>query len=986
MRAGGCTVQQHLTVEAANVVKQAITLARRRGHAQVTPLHVANTMLSASNGLLRTACLQSHSHPLQCKALELCFNVALNRLPASSSSPMLGHHSQQYPTISNALVAAFKRAQAHQRRGSIENQQQPLLAVKVELEQLIISILDDPSVSRVMREAGFSSSQVKNNVEQAVSLELCSQVPSTRNKSIKENSLLVLSQPSTAAAESAEKASKPRVAADPAVKDEDVISVIKCLMNGRKRSIVVVGECLANIDGVVRGLMDKVDKGNVPEALKEVKFISIPPISFGHRHREEVEQKIGELTCLVRRLMDKGVILYLGDLKWISDFRASSGDQQGRSYNYCPVEHMITDFGRLLLSGVGENGKCWLMGIATFQTYMRCRSGHQRSLETLWGLHPITLPAGSLSLSLSTESGESRSKTAGNGSYNQLLIDSHRGNEEMIQLNCCADCSAKFETEARSMRTAALSNSESTLSSLPSWLKEESIRLKDNDQNCMPVRELCKKWNKVCSSFHKQTKSSVVEGTTTFSSSTSPSSSTSFFSYDQQLHGNQFDPKQHSCSDDDVPQQHFWAPTTQCEKKYSDEATTTSFRLYISEHSSRREPKQVVSNSPLLSTTTSTPNSASSSDNNNNNNNIMETEYLPRFKEFNCENLNILCNALEKKIPWQKDVIPDIAGTILQCRSGMLRRKFEEKLRIFGGSSSSSDVKEETWLFFQGLDVQAKENMARELAKIIFGSYSKFISVALSSFCSYSTEDMKNKRSRDELDSSSYIGRLAQAISDDPHRVFFVEDVEQADLCSRVGIKRAIQRGRINSSSGEEVSLSDAIIILSCESFSSRSRACSPPGKQKSNSLEGRGGEEVSPCVSLDLNLSFDDYHDDDGGGGDDDTGEEEKKKKRVLLTPGGIRKVTTGSGGSTQPSCQVDDCEANLKEAKPYHRRHKVCELHAKASAVTIAGIQKRFCQQCSRFHDLSEFDEAKRSCRRRLAGHNERRRKSSSDSHGDG
>ena len=33
-------------------------------------------------------------------------------------------------------------------------------------------------------------------------------------------------------------------------------------------------------------------------------------------------------------------------------------------------------------------------------------------------------------------------------------------------------------------------------------------------------------------------------------------------------------------------------------------------------------------------------------------------------------------------------------------------------------------------------------------------------------------------------------------------------------------------------------------------------------------------------------------------------------------------------------------------------------------------------------RFHELSEFDEAKRSCRRRLAGHNERRRKGASES----
>lgn len=32
-------------------------------------------------------------------------------------------------------------------------------------------------------------------------------------------------------------------------------------------------------------------------------------------------------------------------------------------------------------------------------------------------------------------------------------------------------------------------------------------------------------------------------------------------------------------------------------------------------------------------------------------------------------------------------------------------------------------------------------------------------------------------------------------------------------------------------------------------------------------------------------------------------------------------------------------------------------------------------------RFHDVSEFDDARRSCRNRLADHNERRRKSSSE-----
>ncbi|XP_016491740.1 squamosa promoter-binding protein 1 [Nicotiana tabacum] len=108
---------------------------------------------------------------------------------------------------------------------------------------------------------------------------------------------------------------------------------------------------------------------------------------------------------------------------------------------------------------------------------------------------------------------------------------------------------------------------------------------------------------------------------------------------------------------------------------------------------------------------------------------------------------------------------------------------------------------------------------------------------------------------------------------------------------------------------------------------------------------------------------------------------EEDNKRKRVLTLSG----RNLSGGGPALPSCQVEQCTADMAGAKPYHRRHKVCEFHSKAPVVLISGIQQRFCQQCSRFHQLPEFDEAKRSCRRRLAGHNERRRKTSYDSHGE-
>ncbi|CAK7326240.1 unnamed protein product [Dovyalis caffra] len=88
-------------------------------------------------------------------------------------------------------------------------------------------------------------------------------------------------------------------------------------------------------------------------------------------------------------------------------------------------------------------------------------------------------------------------------------------------------------------------------------------------------------------------------------------------------------------------------------------------------------------------------------------------------------------------------------------------------------------------------------------------------------------------------------------------------------------------------------------------------------------------------------------------------------KKTKVTMT------------ASNRAVCQVEDCKADLSNAKDYHRRHKVCNVHSKACKALVGNVMQRFCQQCSRFHVLQEFDEGKRSCRRRLAGHNKRRRK---------
>lgn len=224
----------------------------------------------------------------------------------------------------------------------------------------------------------------------------------------------------------------------------------------------------------------------------------------------------------------------------------------------------------------------------------------------------------------------------------------------------------------------------------------------------------------------------------------------------------------------------------------------------------------------------------------------METELSSKFKELNAENFKFLCDALERKVTWQQDIIPEIASIILQCRSGLMRRK---------GKSKSSEKKEETWLLFQGSDTEGKERIGRELARLVFGSSTNFITVGHSNLSSTQSDStdvlLQIKRSRAEA-SHSRLQSLFEAIREDPHRVIMMEDIEQVDHYTLAGIMRAMERGKLQSYGGEEVSLGDAIIILSCESFDSRSRACSPLIKQRAESEDDK---EVDTCVSLDLNL-----------------------------------------------------------------------------------------------------------------------------------
>jgi hypothetical protein len=384
MRAGAYTIHQSLTAEAAAVLKLALGLARRRGHEQVTPLHVAFALLATgpspppfsssaqAYGLLKRACLRSH--PLQCRALELCFNGALNRLPTTASSApgpssFASSLIQPSPTLSNALVAALKRAQASQRRGCVElnhpppplpsqqqqQQQPPLLAIKVELDQLVISILDDPSVSRVMREAGFSSAAVKTNLEE-------------------DAAALTLTPPASTTT------SIPPPEPCPPPLDSDVRAVLDVML--QQRNPVVVGDSASTAESVADELLRRLD-----DALSGVHLLRLR-LSYVHARlmtRADADARAAELrrgADAVRLRPRRGLVVFVGDLRWA--LQEEKSDEPSPAYS--PVEHMVAELARLLDD---LRGRAWIVATASYQTYMVWK---ERRRGDAWALQAVLVP------------------------------------------------------------------------------------------------------------------------------------------------------------------------------------------------------------------------------------------------------------------------------------------------------------------------------------------------------------------------------------------------------------------------------------------------------------------------------------------------------------------------------------------------------------------------------------------------------------------
>ncbi|XP_057463687.1 protein SUPPRESSOR OF MAX2 1-like [Actinidia eriantha] len=795
MRGGLSTIQQTLTPEAANVINLSIAEAGRRSHGQTTPLHVAATLLQSPSGFLRQACIRSHpnsSHPLQCRALELCFSVALERLPTTTTA------AASEPPVSNALMAALKRAQAHQRRGCPEQQQQPLLAVKVELEQLIISILDDPSVSRVMREASFSSPAVKATIEQSLNSQ-----PQTCNSA----AIGIGFRPRSAISPIPNRNMylNPRLGNPGQQRSEEAKRVVDILLRGKKRNPVLVGQ--SEPEAVMREVVRMIEKEFGEGPLKNVEVISIER-EMGS-DKAQIPTKINELGGLIEAKIGRsGVVLDLGDLKWLVEMLGVPGSggvavaEAGRAA-VAEMGKLVARFG----DGGAGGGRFWLIGTATCETYLRCQVYHP-SMENDWDLQAVPIASKSPLPSVFLRHGTNGVLSSSVESLNPLksfpapTISLQRrlseNSDPAQRISCCPQCTESYKQELAKLVAKEYEKSSSEVKPeadrtlLPQWLQNAKVLNSDTktqaeDQEMIfkqKSHELQKKWADMCVNLHPNFQHNLS------SERTAPMglSMTGLYNPNLLQIRQNFQPKlqQPKNIGETLQLNSNQVANKPSEQACAPPASPVRTDLVLGRPNIGENPPEKACEDRVKDLL-----------------GCVSFEPQPQFDKLlvqkfaNADDADLfkkLLKGLKDKVWWQQEAASAVATAVTRSKLGNGKRQ---------GSMGSKfgDI----WLLFVGPDRVGKKKMASVLSEQFCGTNP--VRICLGSQRDDEESDM-NFRGKTVLD------RITEAVRRNPFAVIMLEDIDEADMLIRGSIKRAMERGRLADFHGREISLGNVIFIL----------------------------------------------------------------------------------------------------------------------------------------------------------------------------
>lgn len=343
---------------------------------------------------------------------------------------------------------------------------------------------------------------------------------------------------------------------------------------------------------------------------------------------------------------------------------------------------------------------------------------------------------------------------------------------------CCPQCWENYEKEVAKLTMIHKSFSEATSeTSLPQWLQNAKVNTTDTDASKGKTQELQKKWRDIClhlhPNFHQNSRAYRIAPPTLSMSSL----------YNPNLLTHQtFQPILQTAK----PFREILQLNTDQATCQPVEATNTTpgspvrTDLVLGRKGTKSTAENVTEDQArdFLGCVSSEP----------------RTKLLDKFSNaLDADTYKKLLKGLMERAWWQAEAASTVASAITCCRLGNGKRR---------GAASRGDI----WLLFTGPDRVGKKKMASVIAEQICGATP--IMICLGSRRDDDEESDTNFRGKTAID------RIAEVVGRNPFSVIMLQDIDEADMLVRGNIKRAVDRGRIADSHGREVSLGNAIFIL----------------------------------------------------------------------------------------------------------------------------------------------------------------------------
>ncbi|XP_017430405.1 protein SMAX1-LIKE 6 isoform X3 [Vigna angularis] len=819
--------RQCLTDEAARALDEAVAVARRRCHAQTTSLHAVSALLAMPTSALREACGRArsgagaarfsggYSPRLQFRALELSVGVSLDRLPSSKGGG--GGGGEEEPPVSNSLMAAIKRSQANQRRQpesfhAFQQSQHGGTAsfLKVELKHFVLSILDDPIVSRVFAEAGFRSCDIKLALLQPP-------LPPVQHRFARAPPVFLCNL-------------------EPDRPDENIRRIAEVLSRKSKRNPLLMG---VYAKSALRGFVEMVQKGRGGSVLSsELRVVCLEReigefVKRGGSGEEVVGVKLKDLEQQCEGCSGSMVVSF-GEVEVFV----------GEDADVDAVRFVVSGLTRL--SKIG-GGKVSLLGVAeTSHAYSKFL-GLFPNVENEWDLHLLTVTSATPSMEgLYSKSSLMGSFVPFGGFFSTPEIRSPL-NSTNGSFTRCDKCNEKCEQEVADVLKLWLHIFKNGLH-YPVQTSGENTSLNDK------MLGFQNKWNDICQRLHH--KGSLPHFDI---SQTRPQAPI--------LETLRFGPGFKESSSKDPSRTEFPYSTTQMSympkglhitfplpsdtvsvHTVTGSDSKVSEALQIDAKTPRVVPSSVLdhrsslSHTPvttdlglgtLYTSTSQNPDTPKLQDQRKHVQQLSDSistdcdainettsHQIPRSSwsgsnfdgKFDLADFKSLNRVLAESVGWQDEAIRAISQTLSLGKFG-------------SGKSRGSQGRADTWLAFLGPDRLGKRKIASVLAETIFGNSESLISVDLGFQDSFSplnsVFECQKSRCYDVLRRKTIVDYIAGELSKKPHSVVFLENVDKADFLVQTSLLQAVRAGKFPDSHGRAISINNTIFLVASTKDSS---------------------------------------------------------------------------------------------------------------------------------------------------------------------